>query len=230
VNYREFQEQFPTEGDVIDYFIKIRYQDNLHCPHCQSPNIYRCHTTPKKFICCNCNNHFSIFKDTIFEKSSTPLKVWFYAIFIFLNAKKGISAKQLQRDTGVTYKTAWRILRQIRLAMGNDKNSELFEAIVEIDETYVGGKPRKGDGKEHKRGRGSKKTPVIGLKERNSQRVVAQVAMPDKTGKKLSGKQLLSIIDRVVKDKSLIISDEFRSYGIRDDAISYKFNIMHPNV
>ncbi len=136
---------------------------------------------------------------------------------------------QLQRQTGVTYKTAWRMLKQIREVMGNDCGKEMFEAIVEIDETYVGGKPRPGDKKEHKRGRGSNKTPVVGLKERTSSKVVAQVAMPNKEGKKLSGKQLLSIIDRVVKDDSLIISDEFRSYGILDkkDSNYFHFTVNH---
>ena len=132
-----------------------------------------------------CLRDFSIFTNTIFEKSSTDLRKWFTAIKCMLNGKKGISALQLQREIDVTYKTAWRMLRQIRNAMGNTENEKIFTAIVEIDETYVGGKPRKQSKQakdksskdkddKNKRGRGTSKTPVIGLKERNSSKVYAR--------------------------------------------------------
>ncbi|MDR1219040.1 MAG: IS1595 family transposase [Treponema sp.] len=129
------------------------------------------------------------------------MRKWFYAIHLILNDKKGISGCQLQREVGITYKTAWRMLKQIRGAMGNRDMKETFDVFVEIDETYVGGKPRKenkrldeggsvipSDKPKNKRGRGTKETPVVGVKERNSKQVYAQVMLPNEEGKKLSGK------------------------------------------
>lgn len=91
----------------------------------------------------DCNNRFSIFKNTIFEKTTTDLRKWMYAIHLFLNSKKGISGLQLKREVGVTYKTAWRMPKLTKEAMGNVDYGKIFEAIVVIDKTYMGGKPRK---------------------------------------------------------------------------------------
>jgi transposase-like protein len=97
--------------------------------------------------------------------------------------------------------------------MGNKDTSKAFEAIVEIDETYVGRKPRKGkddDDHKNKRGRGTKKTPEVGIKERDAKKVYAQVALPNAEGKKLTGKQLFKILDKVCKDNSIVMTDDFR--------------------
>lgn len=133
---------------------------------------------------------------TIFENTHLDLRMWLYAINLVIISKKGISAMQLQRELGMgSYRSAWRMLRVIRQAMSKEEFREAFEAIVEIDETYVGGKPRKknrrdeeGDDSEDKpkRGRGTSKTPVIEGKERNTGRVHAVVANFNEEGKKLS--------------------------------------------
>ncbi|MDR3306722.1 MAG: IS1595 family transposase [Endomicrobium sp.] len=151
MNYFEFQKQFPTELSVINYFIKLRYKNGIICPHCGNKiSVYhrKSEGREKNFVCKTCNNDFSVFKGTIFEKSDTDLRKWFYAINLVLISRKGISALQLKREIGVTYKTAWRMLKLIRQAMGNADMSKAFEAIVEIDKTYVGGKPRKANGKD----------------------------------------------------------------------------------
>ena len=90
----EFLKMFPTEEKVIDYFIKIRYQGTIDCHHCGSIKVYQSRKTPKVFDCNDCGNTFSIFKDTIFEKTTTDLRKWMYAIHLFLNGKKGISGLQ----------------------------------------------------------------------------------------------------------------------------------------
>ena len=123
--YKEFEELFPSELSAIEYFIKIRYPDGVICPHCGGRQlIYRRKDEPKMFDCKHCDNTFSIMRDTIFEKSSTDMKMWFYAINTMLNGKKGISGRQLQREIGVTYKCAWRMLNRIRTAMGNEQERE----------------------------------------------------------------------------------------------------------
>jgi transposase-like protein len=247
MTFLEFNQMFPVEEAAIAYFLHVRYNDQkaeysytLKCPHCgETLYVYHYSSRMKVCHCHNCNNTFSPFTGTIFEKSSTDMRKWFYAIHLFLNAKKGISACQLQREIGVMYKTAWRMLKQIRTAMGNVNMAKSFEALVEIDETYVGGKPRKENAQldsngnvipsftpPAKRGRGTKKTPVIGIKERNTKKVYAQVAFPNKYGKKLTGKQLLNVLDKVCKDKyedqngyehnTTVVSDEFKGYNILD--------------
>jgi transposase-like protein len=145
VTFLELMNRFPTEKKVVEHYITVRYPDGVQCNHCNSTKIYPRTESIKIYHCNDCRNTFSPFKDTIFEKSSTDLRKWFYAIHLFLNGKKGISGLQLQREIGVTYKTAWRMLRQIRKAMGNGENQE----FVEIDETCVGGKSRKGKEEKH---------------------------------------------------------------------------------
>jgi transposase-like protein len=238
MTFFEFNKRFPSEKSVIDYFIKIRYRNALTCPKCGAKTkVYRWKGRAKVVHCKRCNNQFSVFAGTIFEGSSTDMRKWFYAIHLFLNAKKGVSACQLQRELGVTYKTAWRILMRIRTAMGNERNKKLFKGIVEIDETYVGGKPRKinvkldkdgkpifpGKKKLYKRGRGTKKTPVVGIKERGSGRVHARVMLPNEEGRKLTGKQLLAVLDEACKKGTTVISDDLSSYKILDKKTAKNF-------
>jgi transposase-like protein len=219
---------FPDEQTAVNYFINARYGGVLICPHCGAKvRVYRYRQRMKACHCKNCNNSFSPFAGTIFEKSCTDMRKWFFAIHLVLNARKGISGLQLQREIGVTYKTAWRMLQQIRLAMGNEDMSGAFSILVEIDETYVGGKPRKtgkalsADGSSSeppivKRGRGTRKTPVVGVKERSSGSVYAQIMLPDGEGRKLSGPQLLEVLDRICREETTVISDDFRGYRALD--------------
>ena len=157
-----------------------------------------------------------------------------------MNAKKGISALQLQREIGTTYKTAWRILKQIRLAMSNENLEKSFELIVEVDETYVGGRPRKQNNNlkfttpfpkdTSTTGRGTKKTPVIGVKERGTGRVYARVALPDHNGQKLTGKQLLSVISTVTKPDTVVMTDDFKGYNIINHKSTNPENFTHISV
>ena len=228
MTFIEFMDKFPTEKKIVEYFYTIRYPNGIECNHCNSPKVHKRKENIKLLDCNDCGNTFSPFKGTIFEKSSTDLRKWFYAIHLFLNGKKGISGLQLQREIGVTYKTAWRMLQQIRKAMGNAENQEFFDTIVEIDETYVGGKPRKknnhkdndrnggGTSTPIKRGRGTKKTPVVGVVDRINKKVFAKVAMPNKKGQKLTAKQLIEILKTVSAQENgnTIMTDEFKGYDL----------------
>ena len=183
ISVPQFWKRFPDEKAAIDYFLDIRYKGNLTCPHCGATvSIYRYRERPKFFQCSTCNNTFSPFKDTIFKKTHLDLRLWFFAIKEFLNSRKGISACYLERELDVTYKTAWRMLQQLRIAMNNKEKEEEFSMFVQIDETYIGGKPRKANNTTgikvyHKRGRGTNKIPVVGMKESSTSRVYAKVMM-----------------------------------------------------
>ena len=220
MDYRSFLKKFPDNNAIIDYFVDIRYPEGVICPKCERKEVKRRKDNPKFYHCNFCNYDFSVFKDTIFEHTSTDLQKWFYAIHLFLNAKKGISAKQLQREIGVTYKCAWRILHQIRKAMEDKGSDKFYETIVEIDETYIGGKPRKSNirdddkgGKGLKRGRGTTMTPIIAVLDREHRKVFAKVALRDKKGHRLSGRQLVDILNEICKGKNVVISDEYRGYN-----------------
>ena len=227
----QFISKFPTEESAISHFYQIRYNGILTCPHCGSTDkVYRCNNRIKACRCKNCDNMFSPFKDTIFEKSTTDLRKWFLAIHLLLNARKGFSAKHLQREIGVTYKTAWSMLNKIRLAMGNESDRKAFSKIVEVDETYIGGKGQKypksrSTGEYLKRpkrklGRATDKPVVMGIKERESGRAYAQVMLFDVSvkgkAKRLSGPQLKAVIDKVCKDGCTVISDDYPGYKILD--------------
>jgi transposase-like protein len=236
MNFFEFNKQFPTELNCIKYFITIRYNDKPVCRHCGSNKIYHRADYPRIFSCPTCHNCFSIFKGTIFEKSDTDLRKWFYAIHLFLNSKKGISGYQLMREIGVTHKTAWRMLKQIRLAMGNIENQQFLGTLIEVDETYVGGKPRKKNNRDddndnlppvNKRGRGTKKNVVVGCIDRVNKSVFAKVMIKNNEGKKLTGKQLLDVLNHVITQDSVIISDEFKGYNI---LLSKKTSHIHLRV
>jgi len=225
MTFFEFMDKFPSEDSIIKHYLSIRYPNGVTCNHCGSIKVYQEKKRRKVFSCNDCKSTFSPFKDTIFEKSATDLRKWFYAIHLFLNAKKGISGYQLQREIGVTYKTAWRMLKQIRIAMGNNVRDEFYDTIVEIDETYVGGRPRRGNDRDDdnngagstkpKRGRGTNKTPVVGVIDRENKKVYAKVALPDLKGRRLTAKQLIDILRTVSKQENgnIIVTDEFAGYN-----------------
>ena len=243
MTFLELTIKFPTEESVISHFLTIRYPNGVKCNHCGSTKVYQENERRKVFSCNNCRSTFSPFKGTIFEKSSTDLRKWMYAIHLFLNGKKGISGLQLQREIGVTYKTTWRMLQQIRISMGNAETSEFFDTIVEIDETYVGGKPRKdndhddkgtgggmpGSSAPNKRGRGTNKTPVVGVVDRSNKKVYAKVAMPNADGQKLTANQLIDILKTVSKQENnnIIMTDEFMSYNPLQQNGFVHFRIDH---
>ncbi len=219
----QLHQKFPTQKSIITHFIKIRYPDGISCPYCNSKDKISLRSDRPKFVNCNaCKNTFSVFTGTIFEKTSVDLRLWFYTINSFLNAKKGFSALQLQREIGVTYKTAWRMLNKIRTAMGKEDLKDRFELIVEVDETYIGGKPRRVNYQTLtekpriylKRERGTSKIPVIGVRERFTGRVYAKVADKDYNGRRLTGNQLLSVIEAVTKENTIVMTDDFTGYNI----------------
>ena len=202
-----------TEKQARRYLEKVRWPNGPVCPHCGNGKkaylLKGKSTRPGVYICAACRRQFTVTIGTVMEDTHLPLRTWLMAFSLMCSTKKGIGS----------YKTAWRMLKQVRKAMSNIEHGQTFEAIVEIDETYIGGKPRKknrrdDDQDRNKRGRGTKKNPVVGVVDRKKGKVYAKVSLPNKEGKKLSGNQLLGILNEVCKKKATIITDEFRGYNI----------------
>jgi len=213
-----------TEKQARRYLEKVRWPNGPVCPHCgngkKAYTLKGKSTRPGVYTCAVCRRQFTVTIGTVMEDTHLPLRTWLMAFSLMCSAKKGISALQLQRDLDIgSYKTAWRMLKQVRKAMSNIEHGKIFEAIVEIDETYIGGKPRKSNrkddtGKHNKRGRGTRKNPVVGIVDREKKKVYAKVSLPNKEGKKLSGNQLLAILNEVCKNNATVITDEFTGYSI----------------
>jgi transposase-like protein len=212
----EFSKKFPTEEAAIDYFVAVRYGGRLTCPCCGAVSgVYRHRRRVRYCECSHCNNSFSVFTGTIFESSKVKIRKWFYAIHLFLNDKKGVSACNLQREIGGSYRTSWRMLHQIRAAMGAVDTYKVLSKLVEVDETYVGGKPKIGTSK---RGRGTNKVPVIGIIERDTQQVRAKVvSSPNEKGSDLLKVFLIPYIKRVVADGTTVVTDDFKIYNVLGD-------------
>jgi len=152
-------QQFPDDDACLDFMFERHYGSLEACPKCgvTNPRYYRVRGR-KCYACNDCGYQLSPLANTIFHKSDTSLKKWFYAIYLFGVGKNGVSAKEIERHLGVTYKCAWRMAKQIRLMM-QQGNNPLY-GIVEIDETYIGGR-HKGD-----EGKFDNKTAVIGMVEK----------------------------------------------------------------
>jgi transposase-like protein len=204
MNIVAIYKKFPAETDCIAHIERVRWNGKPVCPYCKSTK-----TTPmrseSRHHCNGCNTTFSVTVDTIFHHTHLPLQKWFLAISLVLNAKKGISARQLGRDLEVNKNTAWFMGMRIRNAMFDQ--GELLKGIIEMDECYIGGKPRKGTGP-HKRGRGTSKIPVVGIIERGGRVVARPVNKKNLTSKGLS-KLVREYVD--INDSALI-TDEFSGY------------------
>jgi transposase len=197
---KDFQTLFPDDDACLDYLRHQLYPEIIQCENCgRDARHYRIKTR-KVYGCEHCGHQISPTADTIFHKSSTPLTLWFYAIYLMAQTRGGISAKQVERELGVTYKTAWRMCKQIRMMLDDDHNP--FGGEVEVDESYFGGRKRGG-----KRGRGSEnKTPVVGVAQRKGS--VKAVAVSD-----VKSRTVLPIVGNVVEKGTTVFTDELQTYN-----------------
>ncbi len=203
---RDFNCQFPDDAACLDFIKDARWPNGIFCDRCDRVTKHHRITTRKVYSCDFCAAHVSPTAGTIFHKSRTYLRSWFHAIFLMASTRTGISAKQLEREIGVTYKTAWRMFTQIRKLMEEDIDP--LDGEVEIDETYVGGKDkfRHVSKRSGKRGRGAGgKVAVIGAARRKGQ-IAAEVA-PD-----VSASTMMPFIESKVMPRSTVFTDEYRVY------------------
>jgi len=175
----EFMGRYPDDEACLQYLWRTRYApdgEHADCPKCEAERAFtRYETTQQRqsWTCTTCGHHLHPTAGTIFHKSSTSLHLWFYAMYLMASTRTGISAKQIERELGVTYKTAWRMANLIRNHLMADVDPEPLQGDVEADETYIGGKPRafsKLSYSEHM----ARKTTVLGMVERGG-RVKAEV-------------------------------------------------------
>jgi len=200
---KDFNKQFSTDDSCLEFLFKARYPQGVECPNCQKVTNHYHRTGAKDYVCQSCGHAVSPTANTIFHKSATPLRLWFYAMFLMASTRCGISAKQLERELGVTYKTAWRMFKQIRSLM--DEKNNPFTGHTEVDETYIGGKHS------GKRGRGAEgKTPVVGLANRDESQIKATVT------KDVKSRTILPIIWSNVprSTENTIHTDELASYNL----------------
>src|SRR3954454_15260712 len=134
----DLEKIFPTELDCIKYFEKLRWKGFITSPLDVNSKVYKC--ANNRYKCKNTGKYFNVKTGTVFESSKIPLRDWFYVLYIFVNHKKGISSHQLSRDMGITQKSAWFILHRLRLGFECPIFKTMLKGIVEIDETFIGGK------------------------------------------------------------------------------------------
>lgn len=193
------RKQFPTEDAFLDFIF-----DTLHTRKCSCGGTYRRLKGRKQFYCTKCLHQIAPTAGTIFHKSDTPLTLWFHAIMVFSNAKSGISAKQLQREIEVTYKTAWRMLRLIRKAI--PQSEEPLSGDVEMDAGYFGGKGKAGKDNKDLGKVMKAKSVIMAAKERGG-RIRASV-VPDASAR--SHKNFLwqnvSTNSRLITDSTMVLN------------------------
>jgi transposase-like protein len=227
-------QQFQDNDKAIAYLEQKRWGNKVICPYCDSDKTCKHQEkTKSRWQCWNCCKSFSVTVGTIFHHSHIPLNKWFMLIALMLSAKKGISAYQAARDLDMRRVTVWSMMHRIRKAMATDQ-AKLLKGIVEMDECYVGGKPRKekkdDDYEPPKRGRGTKKEAVIRAVERDGEVKVKQVSKSQ-----LNNKGLMKFIRNHICDKATLITDEYRAYNgmeaiIKHERINHTYEYVNGNI
>lgn len=199
---QQFFKEFPSDEACLEHIMKVRYGLEGDCPKCGAETKFSRVTSQRAYACQWCGWHTYPCVGTPFEDSRTSLQLWFYAIYLFTATRSGVSAKELQRQLGVTYKCAWRMGHKIREHMGFVDGNPPLGGEIEVDETYVGGHKEGG-----KRGRGADgKTILFGMLDRDGY-VMTKVVADTK------GSTLKPIIAENVEKGSTIHTDEYSPYN-----------------
>ena len=212
------REACADEAKAVEFWERHRWGDTPACPRCGDTDVYKMHADPRfRWRCRGCGKQYTVRIGTIMEDSKIPVRHWTLALWMYCASKKGFAAKQFQRMTGLSYKSALFCAHRIRYAMSDEPEGPLV-GTIEVDETYVGGKPRtptkaqrekaEREGRElprPKRGRGTKKIPVVALVERGGRVVASPVQC-------VTGAVLKDAIRTYVHPYSRIMTDELSLY------------------
>lgn len=204
--FYEFDRDFPDDAACLEWLVGFLYPDGIHCPKCGKVTKHHKAKDHPYYSCQFCGHHEHPMRGTIFEGSATSLRLWFHAIFLMSSTRCGISAKQLERELGVTYKTAWRMFSKIRSMLTQDEDGPL-SGVVEVDETFYGRKPRFGEVRNRKEAKawGDRKAKVLGAVERGGK--VHATIIPDR-----SAETIMPILRTKVLPASTVYTDEWKSY------------------
>ena len=216
---RQFQDRFPTEEICLDHLFQVRFGTDFSCPGCDRPAKFSRVTKRRSYQCQWCAHQVYPTAGTPFDRTRTPLRDWFYVMFLFTTTRNGVAAKRVERELGVTYKTAWRMCHQIREYMGEIDGADPvggFGMIVEIDETLIGGSVS-GKGSGYK----GNKAVVVGMKERGG-RVVTKVVTSRHRA------PMEALIAQNVLPGATVSTDEFGSYR-RLDSLGYDHMTVNHN-
>jgi transposase len=205
----EFMREFPDDATCLEWLWRERYAPDGHHTHCakckQERKFHKVNGRPT-WDCDHCGHHINPLAGTIFHKSSTSLHLWFFAIHLMTSTRCGIAAKQLERELGVTYKTAWRMFNLIRNRLMAEDDGQLF-GVVEVDETSVEGKPHL-----HQRGR-----PAAQLRERSRATVIAAVERGGRVKARVlesrRGPAVPATVVEWVRPESIVYTDEWPAYN-----------------
>lgn len=219
----EFMRDYPDDAACLDFLWRQRFSHDGHSAVCEKcREIRRFHRVKSRpsYSCDHCGHHMHPTANTIFHKSSTSLQLWFYAIYLMTSTRCGISAKQLERELGVTYKTAWRMFNLIRTELMAD-DEEPLSGEVEVDEASVDGRPRK-----H-----MNRSDAARLRERSRATVLAAVERGGRVkATVLPGRRDPALKQQVVewvKPESIVYTDEWAAYRGLDRSFVAHSRINH---
>jgi transposase-like protein len=202
---KDLRNDFPDDDACLQWLVEYLYPEGITCPKCEKVTKHYKLKNRKVYSCGGCGHHMSPTAGTIFHKSRTPLTDWFYAVYMMSTNKAGTSAKQIERELGVTYKTAWRMMHQIRKMM--EAPDDLLQGEVELDETYIHPNPYKRSSARRRYGRDARRTGevVFGMVQRNG---IAKVWHVKTAGARV----LRPLIEQNIKHGTLIHTDGFLFY------------------
>lgn len=213
---RQFKRKYGTHDQCLEAIKVLRFPTNTPCPKCSEITVFYKVGDRTSYACKYCGWHVYPLAGTIFEKSTTGLDLWFFAMYLMVQTRAGISAKQLERMLGVTYKTAWRMFKQIRILMAQGES--MLDGIVEVDETYIGGK---GKNRAYQWKGSVKKEAVMGIVQRRGKAFLKHVPNTTKY-------TLINQIQEHVSPKAFIMSDEAGVYkNLYEQGYPHHYAVNH---